>query len=279
MTPTELFTQLYDAFAEEYERTRVPHFRPFVKKLLQLYDTRPNSRVLDAGTGTGLAATMIAPRVGHGGKVIGVDVSEAQLNIARRKAHGYGFTQCEFQVGDITQLEFPNDEFDLVICSFAHFGDPPALFTEFRRVLKPGGVLLDQHWMSHAPPEQTYDDTLAQFRMEPPSENLAQVRAAQAQNGETWKAFAAPGEYERVLPSVGFSEMKSQVVSLPQHFDGAHAYAEWRNVSPTNRWELDAMGTERRAEFMKSVLDALRPFENSTGLEFEWSAVQIVARK
>jgi hypothetical protein len=30
---------------------------------------------------------------------------------------------------------------------------------------------------------------------------------------------------------------------------------------------------------MKSVLDALRPFENSTGLEFEWSAVQIVARK
>src|SRR5581483_2876047 len=111
------FGVLFDDFATDYERTRVPRFRPFVKKLLQLYDTRPGSQVLDAGCGTGLAATLVAPRVGQGGRVLRLDASEQMLEIARHKAQSFGFTQCEFVEGDVTRMDLPDASFDLVISS------------------------------------------------------------------------------------------------------------------------------------------------------------------
>ncbi len=276
----QTFAEIFDAFAADYERTRVPRFRPFVKKLLQLYDTRPKARVLDAGSGTGLAATLVAPRVGHDGCVIGVDVSEKQLEIARQKAKNFGFTQCEFRTGDVSVLDFPDGEFDLVICSFALQGKPAHLFSEFFRVLKPGaGALLCQDWTSmRAAPEAAYEEVFASYRVLQADERLGRFRAARAENNKNWDPLGTPADYARILNEVGFRQAQGHVEVIPQHFDNAGAYVEWRSLETVHRTELDAMEPAKREQFLHAAREELQSFETPKGLDFDWSAIQIVAR-
>jgi ubiquinone/menaquinone biosynthesis C-methylase UbiE len=281
VTPdAQVFAEIYDSFAADFERTRVPRFRPFVKKLLQLFDTRPRSSVLDAGTGTGLAATLVAPRVGHEGRVIGVDVSEKQLEIARQKARNFGFTQCVFLIGDVNALDFPDGEFDLVLCSFALHGLPVHLFSEFRRLLNPDrGVLLCQDWgTTRAAPELAYDDLFRSNRVRQPDERLTRFRAAREQHLRNWESFATPANYERVLSEVGFRQAQGHTETILQHFEDGKAYVEWRGLETVHRAELKAMEPEVRDQLLQAAVEELRAFETEMGLDIEWTAIQMVAR-
>lgn len=275
-----VFAEIYDVFAPEYERTRVPRFRPFVKKLLQFYDTRPKSSVLDAGTGTGLAATLVAPRVGREGRVVGVDVSEGQLEIARHKAKQFGFAQCEFVVGDINAMDFPDSEFDLIICSFALQGEPAHLLSEFRRLLKPeGGVLLCEEWApTRAAPEAAYDDLIRRNRITSPGERLARYRAVREQHRKDWDPIASPSDYERLLTQIGFGQVKAEAEVVSEHFGNARAYIEWRGLEPVHRAELDAMEPEAREGLLNWAEDELHHFETTKGLDIDWTATQVMAR-
>ena len=88
----------------------------------------PVRRALDVGTGTGAGALEIAGRFPDA-EVVGVDVSQAMLEEARRLAPG-----VEFVEGDASALPFGDAEFDLV----AHANMIPFL-DETARVLRPGG--------------------------------------------------------------------------------------------------------------------------------------------
>lgn len=271
---------LYDAAAQEYERTRVPRFRPFVKKLLQRYDTRPRSWVLDAGCGTGLAATMVAPRVGHAGKVIGIDASAGMLELARNKARGYGFDQCEFRLGDIHALDLEDALFDVVICSFALWGDFEDLFRGFYRVLKPGGVLLAQNWMvARDPALAAYDARLAARRVEPGDARLNVIREALAAQGAEMQEFETPEAYERELRAAGFSDARGYQESISTRFADPDALIGYQSAGVRHRAEIEAMTDAERAEFEGDVRRALEPFTTAQGLQVEMSAIQVVSRK
>lgn len=278
--PHPVLVSLYDAAAQDYERTRVPRFRPFVKKLFQRYDTRPNSHVLDAGCGTGLAATMIAPRVGHSGKVIGVDASEGMLELARSKARGFGFDQCEFYKGDIHALDFSDETFDQVICSFALWGEPAPLFGEFRRVLKLDGVLLAQNWLRDRDNAlDVYREQLRTHQVSSGDAKLDAIRQVLAQEGENWERFKTPADYENALKAVGFSEVRTYIEALPIRFDHIDAFIEWQSLGILHRAELEAMSDAQRADFENAVRNALRPLETAKALDVELHAIQVVARK
>ena len=88
----------------------------------------PVRRALDVGTGTGAGALEIAKRF-QDAEVVGVDVSQAMLEEARRLAPGVQFVQ-----GDASALPFRDAEFDVV----AHANMIPFL-DETARVLRPGG--------------------------------------------------------------------------------------------------------------------------------------------
>jgi ubiquinone/menaquinone biosynthesis C-methylase UbiE len=271
---------LYDSIATEYERVRVPRLRPFVKRLLQLYDTRPGSWVLDAGCGTGLAAVLVAVRAGHGGKVIGIDASEGMLEIARTKARGFGFDQCEFRAGDLRALDFPDDTFDLVVCSFALFGNPASLFREFLRVLKKGGVLLLQNWsFENDAVLAAYNDVFSKYRSPQPDAVLEEMRAARRAYQSEWDVLREPNDYANAVRAAGFTEAHGGWITLPMQFANTNDLLAYLNLGVWRSAELAAMDADTRAKFSAEALQALESFSKDGKVVMEKRAVQVAGRK
>lgn len=106
-------------------------------------DVSACSHVLDAFTGTGDLALMLADRVGASGEVIGVDTSPAMIDRARLKA-GATHRRCRFEVADVTHLPFESGRFDAVTASGGLRGldDPEPAVREMVRVAAPGARIV-----------------------------------------------------------------------------------------------------------------------------------------
>src|SRR5215204_3340570 len=93
----------------------------------------PDKRALDVATGTGDLA--IALR-GRGAEVVGVDFSEAMLELGRRKA-----PDVRFETGNALELPYKDGEFDAVTVGFGarNFSDLDRGLAEMARVAAPGG--------------------------------------------------------------------------------------------------------------------------------------------
>lgn len=105
---------------------------------------KPQDTVLDVGCGGGKTVSKLAA-LANGGKVFGLDYSDASLAVARKlNARQIERGQVEIQEGSVLQLPFHRDTFDLVTAVETHFWWPdiPAGVREILRVLKPGGSLL-----------------------------------------------------------------------------------------------------------------------------------------
>ena len=108
---------------------------------LALTEIKPGMTVLDLGSGAGFDAFLAWHRVGPTGKVIGVDMTDDMLALARENAAKRGATNVEFRKGLIEELPVESGTVDYVIsnCVINLSPDKPAVFREVARVLKPGG--------------------------------------------------------------------------------------------------------------------------------------------
>ncbi|RYV02305.1 hypothetical protein SOPP22_09590 [Shewanella sp. OPT22] len=108
----------------------------------------PSMTLLDVGCGPGNLTLEFAERL-HQGKVSGVDISETQIKRANEKAKMGNINNCDFQVASIFSLPFEDNSFDAVWCAnvLLNFKEQTQIRNEFKRVLKPNGVLglLEQH--------------------------------------------------------------------------------------------------------------------------------------
>ncbi len=77
----------------------------------------PGSGVLDVCCGAGSSALPAARAVGASGRVLGVDVAEPLLQIARHRAAAEGLHHIEFRCADATSTGLPEGTFDAVVCS------------------------------------------------------------------------------------------------------------------------------------------------------------------
>jgi SAM-dependent methyltransferase len=103
-------------------------------------------RVLDVGCGAGASSLALAARVGAGGQVLGVDISEPLISRARARAAQD--TQVLFRVADASSAELPEGAFDILFSRFGvmFFDDPTKAFAHKRRALKPGGRVAFVCW-------------------------------------------------------------------------------------------------------------------------------------
>ena len=104
-------------------------------------------RVLDVGCGCGQTSLQLAERVGPGGAVLGVDISQPMLERARARAAGVGIENLRFERSDAQTASFAGP-FDLAFSRFGvmFFDDPTAAFANLRRALGPVGRLAFVCW-------------------------------------------------------------------------------------------------------------------------------------
>ena len=110
---------------------------------------RPGLRLLDLGCGLGSISVGLAKAIAPG-DLHGVDVDEAQIELARSLAGSAGISNAVFHVGDLTALPFPEDFFDVAHCHDVLIGvpDTQAVLTEVKRTLKPGGIIACREMIS-----------------------------------------------------------------------------------------------------------------------------------
>jgi SAM-dependent methyltransferase len=110
---------------------------------LDLAAIRAGESVLDLGSGSGMDSLLAANRTGPAGEVIGVDITDAQLDKANRLATEAGFGNVAFRRASIERTALADASVDVVISNgvINLAPDKPAVFREVARVLRPGGRL------------------------------------------------------------------------------------------------------------------------------------------
>ena len=123
----------------------------------------PESHLLDVGCGPG---TITAGLGAYCHQVTGVDAEPSMLEQAATHARDEEVHNVSFEIGSAYDLRWPDQTFDVVYAHqvLQHLGDPVAALREFRRVLKPGGLVAvrdaDYETMVHSP----VDDRIVRWR-------------------------------------------------------------------------------------------------------------------
>ena len=138
----------YDAASGHFDAAPLGFWERYGERTVARLALEPGARVLDVCCGTGSSALHAARIVGESGSVIGVDLSESLLALARQKARQHGLSNVEFRAGDMTELDFADESFDAVVIVFGIFFAPDMAqqLEALARLVRPGGVLAVTTW-------------------------------------------------------------------------------------------------------------------------------------
>jgi ubiquinone/menaquinone biosynthesis C-methylase UbiE len=172
-----------------------------VEPLLDAAGIGAGARVLDVATGPGYAAAVAAERAAS---VVGVDVAEAMISLARRL-----HPPLDFREGSAEALPLPDGSFDAVVGNFVmlHLGRPEQAADEFARVLAPGGRVALTVWDA---PERArflgvFLDAVAEAGASPP-EGIPV--------GPPFFRFSDNDEFLRLLRDQGLEDARVETVSF-----------------------------------------------------------------
>ena len=156
-------------------------------------------RVLDFGCGPGTISMGLAKAVAPG-ELHGIDMEESQIEMARAAAASGGHGNAFFRTGDVTDLPFEDDSFDVAHCHavLMHVPDTQAVLAEVKRVLKPGGIVSGR--------EMIGDSTFFEWETGDLSGAMATfLKLLQANGGHPQMGK----ELSRVLLEAGFSDVRA----------------------------------------------------------------------
>ena len=135
----------------------VPSYDSYMKKItfgrehllreetVRLAQVAPGDSILEAGCGTGTLTLAAKRQAGPSGEVYGMDIIPGMIEVSRQKA-AQARQDITFQLGSIDNIPFPENLFDIVLCSFMIFHMSETTMRkgimEIHRVLKPQGTCL-----------------------------------------------------------------------------------------------------------------------------------------
>ena len=248
---------IWDGFAPLYDRYMLPTARPVAVRLVQLLDPPVAARVLDLATGTGTAAITAAQHVGPEGRVTGIDLSPAILDIARRHVADAELANLDIKEMSAEGLEFPAESFDAVLCGLGlmFFSEPDRALAEAWRVAKPGAKVALSVW--GAPEGMWMSNVVAAMQPHLPT---------RGPQGPGPFAFARDEALGGALSQAGFTLLKLERSDWPTVLPSAEV--AWDVV----RWggplalSYSSLPQTTQLSLRGAVLAALAPFADGSGV-------------
>lgn len=239
----------YAAAADHYLRSALGFWDRWGAATVARCRLSPGHAVLDVCCGAGASALPAAHAVGPTGSVLGVDVAEPLLVLARQRAAAQGFRNATFRNCDATMTELESGSFDAVVCVFGVFfaADMAAFVREMWRLVRPGGTLAITTWGPGfcEPASSVFWDAVRQ--LEP--------RLFRAFN--PWDEITTAPALAELLERGGISAPTVEATE-GEHHKLQCADAFWDVVLGSGyRGTVDAFGEKQREELRKRVIGEL----------------------
>lgn len=186
------------------------------KAIQVLEPYRPKS-LMDVATGTGDFAIQAFSKL-RPEELIGTDISEGMMNVARQKVTSYGLESCiSFEKEDCTALSFPDNRFDAVTVAFGvrNFEDLDKGLREINRVLKENGhlVILELSEPEWFPMKQLYN-MYSKVIIPAIGRMLSHDKKAYTYLPKSIKAFPQGEVMQDILHRAGFRKVEFKRLSL-----------------------------------------------------------------
>jgi ubiquinone/menaquinone biosynthesis C-methylase UbiE len=235
-------------------------------------------RVLDVACGSGEPSISMAVRLkgmggptgGVAGRVTGMDMAGAPLEVARERARVRGLDNVEFVQGDVHALDFADGSFDRVTCRLGvmFFANLAKALAEMHRVLRPGGRVALLTW---GPMEQPYfESTIGTVRRLRPELEVPEAARAMFK-------FGKAGTLSRALTEAGFGGVEEQLRRLRWDWHGTpeEMWEYFRGVTVPFRALLEKVEGDAAVE--QAVLAALGERFDGEWVRFEAEMVVATA--
>ena len=191
--------RLYDSVAETYEKVRAPITAAVAADLVALAAPKPGAKVLDVGSGTGVAADAAAAAI-PAGVVVGVDLSPEMLRVGARARPGLRLAAAE-----AIQLPFRDAAFDVVLANFVvhEFTRYDTALFDLIRVLRPGGTLAASVWRNE-------EDELSRTWRALVEQTIGkEMLRSTVHDATPWmERFSDPARFEETLRQSGLKPVK-----------------------------------------------------------------------
>ena len=205
---------MFDNIANEYDRFNyLASFnidRIWRKRAISSLKPFAPRNVLDIATGTGDLALLIE-KILKPESIIGCDISEGMMQVAREKCRKRGITNIRFEKEDCTALSYPDDSFDALTSSFGvrNFQELEKALGEMHRVLRPGGhlVILELSSPTKFPMKQLFP-VYAKYVMPTLGRLFSKDAKAYRYLPESIAAFPQGEVMQGILEKVGFSKVE-----------------------------------------------------------------------
>jgi len=248
----------YDEVADAYERVHAPRLAEVARDLVAFAEIGEGKRVLDVGTGTGVAAQAA---VDVGARAIGIDPSVGMLEVGRRER-----PSITFVAADTIDIPFRDDAFEAVTGNFvlSHFRRYETALFDMLRVLRPGGRVALTSWSDV---KDDLQDTWGELiESVVPREMLEPVWAAAA----PWHArFTDRQAVEQALIDAKLRHVRTEKRRFQFHYT-QEEYLEGLEIWATGRFVKEMFGDAGwpafqqrvRATFAERFADPLNDFRD-----------------
>jgi ubiquinone/menaquinone biosynthesis C-methylase UbiE len=132
---------------KKWDDFNMDFLQPIGREMINCLMLKGTENLLDVAAGTGEPGLTLAGILKYG-KVVGTDLAERMLEIARSNARKRGLKNYTIRVCDVSELPFEDSFFDAITCRMGlmFFPDIPKAIQEMIRVLKPGGKMVISVW-------------------------------------------------------------------------------------------------------------------------------------
>lgn len=257
MNPGALMVDTAAALA--YERYLVPELmQPVARQGVDAVAPRPGESLLDVACGTGVVGRLAAPRLRPGGRMAGLDIDPAMIELARSLVQPDEDVSFDWHCASADSMPFASSTFDAVTCmqGLQYVPDCAAALSEICRALKSNGRFVAVVWTTL---ERCAGQHAIAGALERHNIDTAAVRKAYS--------LGDPERLRKLACGSGFSTVETGISSSTARFPSARHFVEAFGAgSLSSSAAIGKVPAGKREEFIGEIGRSLRRYEDGAGI-------------